>query len=145
MNFRFISSLSKIQNIEDLSFWTAKVLERFTDNVFNLSGSKHGEIIKAAIEYINTHYSQPLTLEHVAKIVHLNSTYFSSVFNKEVGMGFTDYLNKVRIEESKKMLKNRNNTILDVAIAVGFENHSYFSKVFKKNTGLTPKAFRESV
>jgi YesN/AraC family two-component response regulator len=43
------------------------------------------------------------------------------------------------------MLKNRNNTILDVAIAVGFENHSYFSKVFKKNTGLTPKAFRESV
>jgi AraC-like DNA-binding protein/ligand-binding sensor protein len=145
MNFRFISGLSKIQNIEDLSFWTAKVLERFTDNVFNLSGSKHGEIIKAAIEYINAHYSQPLTLEHVAKIVHLNSTYFSSVFNKEVGMGFTDYLNKVRIEESKKMLKNRNNTILDVAIAVGFENHSYFSKVFKKNTGLTPKAFRESV
>lgn len=145
MNFRFISALSKIQNIEDLSFWTAKVLERFTDNVFELSGSKHGEIIKAAIKYINFNYAQPLTLEHVAKAVHLNASYFSSVFNKEVGMGFTDYLNKVRVEESKKMLKNRQNTILDVAVAVGFENHSYFSKVFKKNTGLTPKAFRESI
>lgn len=145
MNFKFISALSKIQNIEDLAFWTLKVLDRFTDNVFDLSQSKHAEIIKKALTYINDNYYKPISLESVSKVIHLNPTYFSTVFNKEMGMGFSDYLNKVRIEESKKMLKNRNNTILDVAVSVGFENHSYFSKVFKKNTGISPKVFRDSL
>lgn len=145
MNLNFISTLSKIDSVEELSLWTLKVLERFTDSVFNLSESKHAGTMIEAIKYINAHYEEPLTLEKVATKVHLNPAYLSSVFKKEIGVGFADYLNKVRIEESKKLLRNRQYTILEVALSVGFENHSYFSKVFKKYTGITPKHFRNAL
>ena len=86
-----------------------------------------------------------ITLDSVAKYVYLNTSYFSTLFKKEIGTGFADYLNRVRIEQSKQLLKNRNNSILDVALAVGFEDQSYYSKVFKKFTGITPKMYKSKV
>ena len=64
------------------------------------------------------------------------------LFKKSTGSSFKEYLNMVRIEESKRLLSNTDFSIIDIAIAVGFEDQSYFSKVFKKFTGLTPKQFR---
>ena len=57
-------------------------------------------------------------------------------------MKFSDYLNKVRIEQSKKILENGNDSILEIALKVGFEDQSYYSKVFKKNTGITPYKYK---
>ena len=80
----------------------------------------------------------------MAHLLHLSSSYFSSLFKKETGVNFSTYLSQVRIEESKKLLKNTNYTIMQIAMEVGFEDQSYFTKVFKNNTGLTPKEFRRS-
>ena len=74
--------------------------------------------------------------------MHLHPSYFSTVFKNSTGLSFKEYLNKVRIEESKILLLNTDFSIIDIAIAVGFEDQSYFSKVFKKYTGTTPKQFR---
>lgn len=98
--------------------------------------------MKKAVNFIGQHYSEPITLAYVADEVHLNPAYFSTLFKKEIGMSFKEYLNHVRIEESKRLLSNSNFSIIDIAIAVGFEDQSYFSKVFKKYTGMTPKQFR---
>ena len=98
--------------------------------------------MKKAITFISKNYANSLTLEYVASQVHLNPAYFSSLFKKESGFSFKEYLNMVRIEESKRLLTNTDYTIVDIAIAVGFEDQSYFSKVFKKYTGVTPKQFR---
>ena len=84
----------------------------------------------------------PLTLEEVAAHVHLHPSYFSTLFKSSTGSSFKEYLNMVRIEESKRLLSNTDYSIIDIAVAVGFEDQSYFSKVFKKYTGLTPKQFR---
>lgn len=143
MNYKFISELSKIDDIEDLSYWTLKVLDRFMENVFNLATSKNGEVIKRAVNYINDNYKKNITLDSISSYVHLNSSYFSTLFKKETGMKFSDYLNKVRIEESKKLLKDINYSILEISLEVGFEDQSYYSKVFKKVTGMTPKDYRE--
>ena len=145
MNLNFISTLGKIDSIEELSFWTLKILERFTESVFDLSKSKHAGTMIEALKYINAHYEESLTLEKVAGKVHLNPAYLSSLFKKEIGVGFTEYLNKIRVEESKKLLKNRQITILEVALSVGFENHSYFSKVFKTHVGKTPTQYRNAL
>lgn len=115
------------------------------EKVFKLSTGKNAEIIKSAINYINTNYMKNITLETVADYIHLNPSYFSSLFKKETGMNFSDYLNKVRIEESKKLLKNKNYSILEISIEVGFQDQSYYSKVFKKITGITPKEYREKL
>ena len=92
--------------------------------------------------YISEHFSNPLTLEEVAAYVHLHPSYFSTLFKSSTGSSFKEYLNMVRIEESKRLLSNTDYSIIDIAVAVGFEDQSYFSKVFKKYTGLTPKQFR---
>lgn len=143
MNYRFISELSKIEDIEELSYWTLKVLDRFMENVFNITSSKNGEVIKRAINYINDNYMKDITLDSISSYVHLNSSYFSTLFKKETNMKFSDYLNKVRIEESKKLLKDIKYSMLEISMEVGFEDQSYFSKVFKKVAGMTPKEYRE--
>ena len=100
------------------------------------------EIIKKPILYISEHFNGSLTLEDVASHVHLHPSYFSTLFKTCTGSAFKEYLNMVRIEESKRLLANTDFSIIDIAMAVGFEDQSYFSKVFKKYTGLTPKQFR---
>lgn len=145
MNYKFIRELSEIYDIEKLSFWTLKVLDRFMENVFNLSKSKNIEVLKKGINYINNNYKSNITLEIISNYVHLNSSYFSTLFKKETGMKFSDYLNRVRIEESKKLLKNINYSMLEISLEVGFEDQSYYSKVFKKLTGSTPKEYREKM
>ena len=110
--------------------------------MFDYIPSRGNEIIKRAIRYISGNYSQNLTLEDLAEHVNLNPSYFSSLFKQSTGSSFREYLNMVRIEESKRLLANTDYSIIDISLAVGFEDQSYFSKVFKKYTGLTPKQFR---
>nr|WP_282450298.1 AraC family transcriptional regulator [Blautia obeum] len=110
--------------------------------MFNYIPTKNNEIIKEAIRYISQTFAGNLTLEDVASHVHLNPAYFSTLFKQSTGSSFKEYLNMVRIEESKRLLINPEYSIIDVAMAVGFMDQSYFSKVFKKYTGLTPKQYR---
>ena len=110
--------------------------------MFNFIPTKNIEIIIEAIRYISQTFAGNLTLEDVASHVHLNPAYFSTLFKQSTGSSFKEYLNMVRIEESKRLLINPEYSIIDVAMAVGFMDQSYFSKVFKKYTGLTPKQYR---
>ena len=68
--------------------------------------------------------------------VHLNPAYFSSLFKQATGSSFKEYLNMVRNEESKRLLINTDYSIIDIALATGFEDQSYFSKVFKNTPDL---------
>lgn len=145
LNNSFLNKLNTLENIEDISYWLIKVLDKFTENVFNLGESRYAGLIKNIINYINKNYSKHITLDDAANVAHLNSSYFSSLFKRETGLSFSNYINKVRINESKNLLKNTSDSILDIAIAVGFEDQSYYTKVFKNLTGLTPKEYRSKV
>lgn len=103
---------------------------------------KNMEIMKNAIHFITENYAYRITLSDVASEAHLNPAYFSSLFKQSTGISFKEYLNLVRIEESKRLLITTEFSIIDIAIGIGFEDQSYFSKVFKKYTGVTPKQFR---
>jgi AraC-like DNA-binding protein/ligand-binding sensor protein len=144
MNYKFIGELSSINDIEDLSYWTLKVLDRFMEDVFNFTSLKNREVIKKAINYVNKNYMNNITLNSISENLYLNASYFSTLFRKETGVNFSDYLNKVRIEESKKLLKDGRYSILQISMEVGFEDQSYYSKVFKKFTGLTPKEYKDN-
>ena len=87
-------------------------------------------------------YDIVVTLEDVANEVHLAPSYFSTLFKQSTGSSFREYLNMVRIEESKRLLMTTEHSISDIALATGFEDQSYFTKIFKKHTGLTPKQYR---
>lgn len=106
---------------------------------------KGTDVIENAIAYMKQHYDGPLTLKETASHVELNPSYFSTLFKQSCGSSFKEYLNTIRIEEGKKLLTTTDSSILDIAIAIGFEDQSYFTKVFKKYTGLTPKQYRGQI
>lgn len=142
VNNQLLTVIPTINNIDDLCYKLQEAIDAFTDCMFEHVPSKNSEIIKKAIQYISKNYANALTLELVANQVHLNPTYFSTLFKQSTGSSFKEYLNMVRVEESKRLLANTDYSLIDIAVATGFEDQSYFTKVFKRYTGLTPKQFR---
>lgn len=142
LNNLFLQNLQQINTMDTLCYKLQEIVETFSESMFNYIPSRNSELIKKAMLYISEHFNTPLTLEEVAAYVHLHPSYFSTLFKSSTGSSFKEYLNMVRIEESKRLLSNTDYSIIDIAVAVGFEDQSYFSKVFKKYTGLTPKQFR---
>lgn len=98
--------------------------------------------MKLALDYINTNYMKKITLESVASHVYLNKTYVSQLFKKQLGVSFGDHLENVRIKNAKIMLQNPNMNIAQIAQEVGYTSQSYFTKVFKKNVGVSPLKYK---
>jgi two-component system, response regulator YesN len=98
--------------------------------------------MKKLLRYIMDHYAEPLTLKDVAKQFHFNASYLSSYFSTHNKEGFIEYLNKVRIEEATKLLTNNTASISEISNIVGYSDHSYFCKVFKKIKGMSPSKYR---
>ena len=112
-------------------------IPKLTDNGYG------GQLITKALEYIATHYTENLTQQSVADFVHLSKSYFSLLFKKQTDRNFIDYLIELRIREAKRLLAHNDSRVYDVAGAAGFKDVKYFSKVFKKVTGLSPIEYRD--
>ena len=96
------------------------------------------------LDYIEDHYAEPLSLSDVATTFHFNPSYLSSYFATHNKEGFNEYLNKIRIEEAVKLLLNTTTPISEISGLVGYSDHSYFCKVFKKQKGLSPSQYRRN-
>ena len=141
MNQRLITSLAASQNIYDICYTFQDNIEIFTDNLF-MTPEKSSKIVKNAAEYISQNFSEDITLATVADHLHVNTSYLSTLFRQVTGMTFKEHLNRVRIEEAARLLSNTDYSVMEIAIACGYKDQSYFTKVFKKLTGLTPKQYR---
>lgn len=93
-------------------------------------------------KYINQHSIEPLTLDDLANVSHLNKFYLSHIFSKAYGISPINYLLERRILHSKELLKTTDYSITRIAHATGFSSSNYFSQAFKKYMGITPKAYR---
>ncbi|MFA6309650.1 MAG: PocR ligand-binding domain-containing protein [Clostridia bacterium] len=144
LNYNYLSEINEFKTIEELTFWLSKTMTRFTDCVFNLQDVKHIDVIYKAIDYIRRNYMKKITLDEVAAFVFLSPSYFSKVFKDEMRTTFNNYLNHIRIEMSKKLLLDEKIALTEVSNLVGYEAQSYFSKVFKKVSGVSPGKYRES-
>jgi len=142
INNLFLTEMHNIHTLDTLCYKLQETIDIFINCMFERIPLKNNEIIKKAIQYISQNFSLQITLDDIAGIVHLNPAYFSTMFKASTGSSFKEYLNMIRIEDSKRLLANTDYSIIDIALATGFENQSYFSKVFKKYTGLTPRQYR---
>ena len=141
MENKLVSSIIESKDIDDICFTFQENMDIYTDSLFFVS-EKSSRVIRQVAEYISAHYAEPLTLEEVAGHIHLNPSYLSTIFKKITNLSFREYLNKVRIEEAQRLLLNTDYSIIEISTACGFNDQSYFSKVFKRYTGMTPKRFR---
>lgn len=140
----FFQRTQPVGNIDDLCFMLAKVMNQFIDSIFSFADVKNVDVIHKALRHIRQNYAQKITLDEVAEMVHLSPSYFSKVFKKEMGCNFNTYINRLRIEKSRMLLLHKDMRLVDIATAVGFEDQSYFTKVFKRMTGISPHQYRKS-
>ena len=128
---------------ESFSDWFAR-LENFLLELRGRQGrDRLHPAIRLALRYIDEHYREDISQTTVADAVHLNASYFSSLFKKSLGQGFAEYLTKLRIERVKERLATTSEKIKAVAASEGFRDAQYFVKIFKKTTGLTPSEYRQ--
>jgi|SRR5690625_4812204 len=83
--------------------------------------------IRKAVDYIDSRYTENITLSNVSKHLNINKSYFCSLFKKETGKTFTEFLNEKRVEKSKELLVQDDLSILDIALMVGFNNQNYYN------------------
>lgn len=93
-------------------------------------------------EYISRHYAESMEMSDLADAFGFSYNYLSSYFNRQTREGFSEYLNKIRLDNAKDLLKDTDLTIAEISSAVGYGDQSYFCRVFKKQTGVTPSAYR---
>lgn len=99
--------------------------------------------IRNAQLYIEEHYMESITLEEIARHVGLNETYLSSIFKKQTKKSMIDFLTDIRVHHAKELLIDHNKSINEIAEEVGFNDAKYFTKRFKKFTGVSPNEYRK--
>ncbi len=100
--------------------------------------------LQNSINYILEHYSENITLEQCAKIAYMSPSHFSRLFHQLTSLSFKEYLNKIRIEKACEILQQRDVSITELALNVGFNSSSYFSQVFKSIAGTSPVTYRKN-
>ncbi len=105
---------------------------------------KQKQLKKDILAYLEIHYRDPdLSQVQVADVFQISSYTLCRMFKKQVGVGYTDYVNSKRLEAAKELLLTTDYSVREIAVAVGFVNENYFSRIFKTMVGVTPTAFRE--
>ena len=107
------------------------------------SGGLHA--VDRVVRHIEEHYAEPITLGSMAELVFLNASYLSSLFKARLGRSFVEILTEVRVREASRRLLHTDDKIASVAYGTGFSNIRHFNRVFKAETGRTPKEFREAL
>lgn len=103
------------------------------------------DAVQKAKQYIDRHYrNEDMTLRTVADAVGLSAPYLSAVFKRETGQNFSEYLTSVRIRHAKELLCCTSKLICEISYEVGFRDYRYFSQIFKKHTGQTPREFQSA-
>ena len=135
--------ITRHNSLEDLSALLSRILNQAFEYKDSKKQSKYVEILDKAKAYIHSHYSDPdISLISTSNYVHLSSNHFSTIFSQETGETFIEYLTKTRIKKAMELLKTTNQKSREIAYAVGYNDPHYFSYMFKKATGTTPKEFR---
>jgi len=140
---RYLKMIEDSTNFNEIAEILSSITDRMSGMIFSFHGVRHFSALRKAERYIWKHYTRKLSLKEIANASGLSAPYFSTVFKEEMGENLSNYLNRLRIEKAAAMLITTNMPISEVARICGFEDQSWFSKIFKNNTNLTPGKYRE--
>ncbi|OBZ17765.1 response regulator [Bacillus sp. FJAT-26390] len=128
--------------ISDLQKWEEWFIHKLWDLQERLSGEEQGDLFEEIKKYIQTHYHKPLSLKELADRFYLSPPYISRRFKEVYGSTFIQFITEMRIMRAKSLLMHTSLPIVKIAQLVGYDDEAYFSKVFKKDSSLSPKQFR---
>ena len=150
MDYDLLNEFNQCQRPEEMTRRFAQLVEEMRPFVEQDPAvdapSKAGAVVRHCVEEIQKHYTEPdFSLYQLAEEMKLNTNYLSSLFKKEMGVGYVRYINTLRIEKAKQLLRDMRYRTNEVAALVGIENPRYFTRVFKEMTGLSPAEYRSRI
>jgi AraC-like DNA-binding protein len=107
-------------------------------------GSEAQRLVRQAMAYVHQHYAEPISRDDMADHLGMSGDYLSHCFRTEVGMTPITYLNRYRVNKARVLLAESELNVTEVAMAVGFSDSGYFSRVFRRQVGVSPDAYRRS-
>ena len=135
--------IEKCSNADELNMILEEAAYNVAAKVNSYNNKSIKLILRKAVEYLQMHYFEQVTLNEVAEYAYVSTYYISRMFKREMGKNFVDCLNEIRIDKAKEMLKDVRYKTYEVAEKVGIPDSHYFSRLFKKYVGVTPTEFRE--
>lgn len=133
-NMSQLAELTRLQN---------QMIEVYSDLIVENSLSQYSKITQTVISYIMTHYDKKIDTQELADICFTHPSHLSRKFKQETDMTITSYQQMIRIRQAKHLLTNEIIPIEEIAWIIGYDDSSYFSRVFKRDTGYTPTQYRE--
>ena len=106
------------------------------------TASKTTSLFEAIRQYIDTHFREDVTRDFLAKMFYISPNYLSHLFQREGKIGLNEYLNQIRLEYAKSLLKNYDLNVKEIAHASGFKDSNYFCRIFRKKTERSPTEYR---
>ena len=139
----YLETLLSFQSYEELTSWFVRKMVDASRHIAMKQHEKTSSVVERAKEYITSHFSEELSLDEMAKELGISPYYLSKLFKETVGVNYIDYLTNLRIRYAKEQLSNSDKSIKEICHESGYGDPNYFSRIFKKWTGVTPTEYRE--
>ncbi|MDR0497913.1 MAG: AraC family transcriptional regulator, partial [Treponema sp.] len=139
---RYLQSIQETKNTEELIAVLYRIIDDLAGQIHSFQGMHHAVAFKKAENYIQENFARKISLSEIAKVSGFSAPYFSTIFKEETGENLSSYLNRVRVEKAAKLLTDTEFPLSHIAQSCGFDDQSWFSKIFKIYTGNSPGKFR---
>ena len=128
-----------------MGYTNAVIGEFLEKTALEESDHSSADAVTRILTYCAEHFTENITIKSVAEALYLSTGYVSKIFSQKLRYGFREYINALRIERAKSLLKNGDKRITDIMLSCGFANQSSFNRVFREACGLSPKDYRKTV
>jgi two-component system response regulator YesN len=138
----YLETALSFESYEELRAWFQEKMVSICCTIRDHREEQSGSVVKKAQSYIAEHYASDISLDEVSREVNISPYYFSKIFKEESGENFIEYLTRIRIGKAREMLEQPGASIKEVSIRCGYPDPNYFSRIFKKQTDMTPREYK---
>ena len=139
----YLEQVNALTDQDQIQTWFLDRMTAICSMIRDQNEEQSESTVSRACKYIQENFRKDISLDDVSKEVNVSPYYFSKLFKEEVGENFIEYLTRLRIECSKELLRRAALTIREAGLQSGYSDPNYFSRIFKKQTGMTPREYRE--
>ncbi len=139
----YMEKVMHTENITDLRGWFIEKFRECSANMHTKKDEHENSLVRRAQEYIQDNYQKDLSLDELSKELDISPYYFSKLFKEETGSNFVEYLTNLRMTRAKELLRDEQRSMKEICAEVGYSDPNYFSRIFKKNFGVTLTEWRE--
>jgi len=142
INSQNLKMVQEAKTFEELTDIFHNIVDRVSGNISSFQGIPHAAALRKAENFIMENFTRKISLKEISSVAGLSPPYFSTIFKDEMGENLSKYLNRLRVEKASRLLLETEMSLSEIAACCCFEDQSWFSKIFKAYTGISPGKYR---